>query len=51
MKDDELDDVFANVRVLIREELDVQHRLGGHPVPVAECPLCRMRLSPGGGRP
>jgi len=43
MKDQELDDVFANVGVLIVAELDVQHRLGGHPVPVPECPLCRYR--------
>jgi hypothetical protein len=43
MKDDELDDVVANVIVLICEELDVQHRLGGHPVPVPECRLCRYR--------
>lgn len=39
--DDELEEVAANVMVLIAEELDVQHRLGGHPVPVAECPVCR----------
>jgi len=51
MIDDELDDALANVKVLIREELDVRHRLGGHPVPVAECPLCQYRLSRGGGRP
>ena len=41
MTNDELEDVAANVRVLIREEMEVQHRLGGHPVPVQECPHCR----------
>jgi len=51
MYDDELEEVAANVMVLIREELDVRHRLGGHPVPVPECPLCLIRISRGGGRP
>jgi hypothetical protein len=45
MADDALDDAFANVLVLIREELDVRHRLGGHPAPVPECPLCRSRAT------
>lgn len=40
MADDELEEVAANVRVLIREEMEVQHRLEGHPVPVTECPIC-----------
>lgn len=42
MTDDELEEVAANVRVLIREEMEVQHRLEGHPVPVPDCPICRM---------
>jgi hypothetical protein len=54
MSADDLDDVAANVGVLIREEMEVQHRLGGHPVPVRECALCRAHIrmiSPGGARP
>jgi hypothetical protein len=43
MTHDELDEVAANVAVLIGAELDVHHRLGGHPVPVPECPGCRAR--------
>ena len=47
MMDDELEDVAANVQVLIVEEMEVQHRLGGHPIPVRECPLCRAhRVQP-----
>jgi len=45
MTDDDLEEVAANVRVLIQEELDVQHRLGGHPAPAEECPLCRYRMA------
>ena len=41
MAHDLLDEVAANVSILIAEEMEVQHRLGGHPVPVAECALCR----------
>jgi len=41
MAQDLLDEVAANVSILIAEEMEVQHRLGGHPTPVAECPLCR----------
>ena len=33
--------VAANIQVLIRAELETQHRFGGHPTPVDECPLCR----------
>jgi hypothetical protein len=44
MADDELDEVAATVGVLIREEMEVQHRLGGHPVPVPDCALCGHRL-------
>ena len=42
---DELDEVAATVGVLIREEMEVQHRLGGHPVPVPDCALCGHRLA------
>ncbi|HEV2760459.1 MAG TPA: hypothetical protein VGV86_12910 [Acidimicrobiales bacterium] len=45
MTEDELDDVAANVKVLIQEELEVQHRLGGHPVPAEDCALCRYRVA------
>ncbi len=41
MSEDQLEEVAANVRVLIREEMEVQHRLGAHPVPVPDCPVCR----------
>ena len=57
--DDELDEIAANVTVLIAEEMEVQHRLGTHPAPAVDCALCRSHagpgaaptLSPGGGRP
>ncbi len=39
--DDALDEVSENIQILIREEMEVQHRLGDHPTPVAECPVCR----------
>ena len=45
MREDDLDEVAANVKVLIQEELDVQHRLGGHPAPVEDCSLCRYRIA------
>jgi len=51
MTDDDLEEVAAHVRVLIQEELDVQHRLGGHPAPVEDCPLCRYRMASSAGRP
>jgi hypothetical protein len=38
--DDELEEVAANVGILIRAELEVAHRLDGHPSPVEECPRC-----------
>jgi hypothetical protein len=41
MSEDQLEEVAANVRVLIREEMEVQHRLGAHPAPVPDCPVCR----------
>ena len=46
MVEDALDEVAANVWLLIAEEMEVQHRLGGHPVPVPECALCRGRSGP-----
>ncbi len=45
MTDDDLDEVAANLNVLIREELDVRHRLGGHHAPVADCARCRYRIA------
>lgn len=42
---DQVDEVAANLRILIAEELDVQHRLGGHPVPVPDCPVCRAHAT------
>lgn len=48
MAQDLLEDVAANVSILIAEEMEVQHRLGGHPVPVPDCWIC---VSRGGVRP
>ena len=48
MAQDLLDEVAANVSILIAEEMEVQHRLGGHPVPVPDCWIC---ISRGGARP
>ena len=48
MAQDLLDEVAANVTILITEEMEVQHRLGVHAVPVPDCPVC---LSRGGARP
>jgi hypothetical protein len=41
MSEDALEEVEANVKVLIQEEMDVQHRLGEHPTPAQDCPACR----------
>ena len=38
--EDDLDEVTANVAILIRAELEVQHRLGDHASPVPACPVC-----------
>ena len=43
MVEDELEAVAANVSVLIREEMEVQHRLGEHGAPAPDCPACRSR--------
>ena len=43
MEDDELEEVADTVRVLIREEMEVHHRLGEHPLPAQDCPFCRAR--------
>ena len=45
IREDDLDAVAANVKVLIEQELDVQHRLGGHPALVEDCALCRFRIA------
>lgn len=41
MVDHDLEEVEENVRILLREELDTQHWLDGHPRPVPDCPVCR----------
>jgi hypothetical protein len=41
MADDALDEVATNIQLLIAEEMSLQHRLGAHPVPAQDCPLCR----------
>ena len=41
MARDELEEVAENVRILIREELETQHRMEGHSKPIEECPVCR----------
>jgi hypothetical protein len=45
MSEDELEEVAANVRVLIREEMEVQHRLGDHLSPAQDCPLCQAHAN------
>ena len=45
VKDEELEEVAANVRILIAEELDVPHRLGAHPRPAQDCPVCRAHIA------
>jgi hypothetical protein len=45
MAEDELEEVAAAVEILIREEMEVQHRLGDHPRPAEECPLCRSKTA------
>ena len=40
MGKNDLEDVEENLRVLIREELDTQHRLEGHAEAVDGCPVC-----------
>lgn len=41
--DDVLEEVAANVRLLVREELEVQHRLGDHDRPAEGCAACLLR--------
>ena len=41
MAADDLEEVEENLRILVHEEMETQHRLEGHPEPVAECPVCR----------
>ena len=48
MAHDVLDEIAVNVSILIAEEMEVQHRLGGHPVAAPDCSIC---LSRGGARP
>lgn len=40
---DDLEEAAATVSILIREELEVRHRLEGHATPVAGCPVCDSR--------
>ena len=40
---DTLEDVTANLTVLIRAELEVHHRIEGHPTPAPGCPVCDAR--------
>gem|GEM_PF-3392882 len=46
MDDDPIDDAAENIRILVREELETQHRLDGHPEPVPECPVCESHRVP-----
>jgi hypothetical protein len=41
MAKDALEEAAINIQLLITEEMSVQHRLGAHPVPAQDCPLCR----------
>ena len=47
MTDDALEDVAANVEILIRTELELEHRMDGHAVRVADCPVCLSREDDG----
>jgi hypothetical protein len=40
MGDEDLREVEENIRLLIRAELETQHRLEGHRVPLEDCPIC-----------
>lgn len=40
MNENDLDEVAENIRILVREELETQHWLEGHPEPVPDCPVC-----------
>ena len=45
---DDLDELIIDIAVLIAEELDLTHRLGGHHRPVEGCARCeRGRCVPG----
>jgi hypothetical protein len=46
---DDLDELAENIRILVREELETAHRLGGHPEPVPECPVCEAHRTGGTG--
>jgi len=45
MQNDELEEVATNVMILVRAELETQHRLGYHRTPAEGCPVCRSRAS------
>jgi hypothetical protein len=45
MGDRDLDEAEENIRILIAEELELQHRLEGHRSPVPDCPVCRAHRS------
>jgi hypothetical protein len=37
---DDLEEAVENINILVREGMDVQHQLEGHPTPIAACPSC-----------
>ena len=41
MVEDDFEEVEENIRILIAEELEVQHRLEGHREVIHACPICR----------
>ncbi len=41
MTENDLAEVEENIRILVTEELEVQHRLEGHWTAVPGCPVCR----------
>ena len=41
MAEDELAEVEENIRILMAEELEVQHWLEGHGEMIPACPVCR----------
>ena len=41
MAEDVFDELEETIRILVNEELEVQHRLEGHPRMIESCPVCR----------
>ena len=48
---EDLDELLVDIGILMAEEFDVTHRLGGHPRPVEGCPRCSGRAAARGSSP